>query len=264
MSKGPVLIDLDGDAAPHVAEAPPVPDESTPHEGRAMLAAAHIAARKPSRLARWFWSLLLALLGAGVSLAAWDFLTGLIARNPTLGYGFTALLGLFLLVCLIIALREIGAIGRLSRIDHLRHAAAQARDAADLTEARRVTDQITRLYRARPETKWARERLAELRGDQLDAGGLLDLTEQELVSPLDALAEKEIEAAARQVATVTALVPLALADVVAALTANLRMIRRIAEIYGGRSGLIGGWRPSPAARAPPVAAGAGAGGGGLC
>jgi putative membrane protein len=37
-------------------------------------------------------------------------------------------------------------------------------------------------------------------------------------------------------------VPLALADVVAALTANMRMIRRIAEIYGGRAGTLGAWR----------------------
>jgi putative membrane protein len=44
------------------------------------------------------------------------------------------------------------------------------------------------------------------------------------------------------VATVTAIVPLALADVFTALTANLRMIRRIAEVYGGRSGVLGSWR----------------------
>ncbi len=36
--------------------------------------------------------------------------------------------------------------------------------------------------------------------------------------------------------------PLALADVVTALTANIRMIRRIAEIYGGRAGTLGSWR----------------------
>jgi hypothetical protein len=33
-----------------------------------------------------------------------------------------------------------------------------------------------------------------------------------------------------------------LADVATALAANLRMIRKIAEIYGGRSGLVGNWR----------------------
>ena len=53
---------------------------------------------------------------------------------------------------------------------------------------------------------------------------------------------RNIEAAARQVATVTAIVPIALADVFTALTANLRMIRQIAEIYGGRSGTFGSWR----------------------
>jgi uncharacterized protein (DUF697 family) len=55
---------------------------------------------------------------------------------------------------------------------------------------------------------------------------------------------------------VTALVPLALADVFAALTANLRMIRRVAEIYGGRSGLLGSWRLTRAVFAHLVATGA--------
>ena len=40
----------------------------------------------------------------------------------------------------------------------------------------------------------------------------------------------------------TALVPLALADVVAALVSNLRMLRAVATIYGGRTGTLGSWR----------------------
>jgi len=55
---------------------------------------------------------------------------------------------------------------------------------------------------------------------------------------------------------VTALVPLALADVVAALTANLRMIRRIAVVYGGRGGTIGSWRLTRAVFSHLVATGA--------
>ena len=62
------------------------------------------------------------------------------------------------------------------------------------------------------------------------------------MAPLDAQARMEIEGAARQVAAVTAFVPLALADVATALISNLRMIRRIAEIYGGRAGAFGSWR----------------------
>ena len=48
----------------------------------------------------------------------------------------------------------------------------------------------------------------------------------------------------------------ALADVAAALTANLRMIRRIAEIYGGRSGFFGSWRLTRAVLSHMVATGA--------
>ena len=43
-------------------------------------------------------------------------------------------------------------------------------------------------------------------------------------------------------AVITALVPLALVDVATALYANVSMIRRIAEVYGGRSGSFGAWR----------------------
>ncbi|MCK4711635.1 MAG: DUF697 domain-containing protein, partial [Marinosulfonomonas sp.] len=80
--------------------------------------------------------------------------------------------------------------------------------------------------------------------------------ETQIIAPLDAQAVKEIEAAARQVATVTAIVPLALADVAVALIANLRMIRRIAEVYGGRSGTLGNWRLTRAVLAHLVATGA--------
>ena len=90
----------------------------------------------------------------------------------------------------------------------------------------------------------------------MDGIGLLAVAETEILHPLDAQAMREVEAAARQVATVTALVPLALADVVAALTANLRMIRRIAEVYGGRSGLLGNWRLVRAVMTHLVATGA--------
>ena len=40
----------------------------------------------------------------------------------------------------------------------------------------------------------------------------------------------------------TALVPLALVDVVATFITNLRMIRKVSAIYGGRYGLLGSWR----------------------
>jgi len=138
----------------------------------------------------------------------------------------------------------------------VRMAAEAALAGNDLAAARAVSARLTRLYEARAELDWGRARLAERTGDVFDADGLLALTEAELLAPLDAAAQAEIEAAARQVATVTAIVPLALADVAVALTANLRMIRRIAEVYGGRSGTLGSWRLTRSVLTHLVATGA--------
>ncbi|MEQ6201494.1 TIGR01620 family protein [Sulfitobacter sp. HNIBRBA2951] len=260
MAKGPVLFDLEEDAqaAPSVADAPPVADLDVlpAPQGQAMQIAARLAARKPSKLMRLFWGLAGVLLAAFISLAAWRFVTDLMVQYPLIGTAMSVLLVVFLIVMALVALREAAAFGRLGRLDGLRHNATQALAAADLTAARGVTDQLVRLYKGRDDTRWGRERLAELRGDQLDAAGLLAVAEAEVLAPLDLAAQREVEAAARQVATVTALVPLALADVAAALTSNLRMIRRIAEIYGGRSGFFGSWRLTRAVLSHLVATGA--------
>lgn len=257
MAKGPVLIEIDEATVSQVADAPPVPDiEPAAPSGQAMQIAAQLAARKPSRLARWFWALLAALTGAVVSLTAWDFVTALIVRNPVLGWSMSALIGAFVLVLIGIALRELAAFSRLARIDSLRHGAAEALAQDDLTAARKVITQLMALYGNRDDTKWGRDRLTERQPEQFDAASLFGLAEAEVMAPLDGAACREVEAAARQVATVTALVPIALADVVVALTANLRMIRRIAEIYGGRSGTLGSWRLTRAVMSHLVATGA--------
>jgi len=243
--KGPVLIEEDPDAVPRMtpADAPPVPDmEAEPPTGQAMRTMAVLAARRPSLLARWFWRMLLAVSGFFLSLAAWNAVTGLIASQPLLGGVAAVLVGAFVVVLVAIAIKEWAALARLQRLDGVHKAAEAARIAGDLAGARKVVDRLVALYADRPELDWGRGRLAERRGDSFDADGLFDLAEVELLAPLDAAARAEVEAAARQVAAVTALVPLALADVVAALTSNLRMIRRIAEIYGGRGGTLGSWR----------------------
>ncbi len=244
MSKGPVLIDLDAgeDAAPD--RAPPVPETDGPGapDGRAMRLAMAGLARRPSWLSRAFWGLLLALLGVALSVAAWDFATGLMERVPLLGGAVTVLGGMLLVVAVLIAAREAAGFARLGRLDALRADADAAQSEADLDKARTVVARLRRLYTGRPEAAWGLARLDERAPEQFDAEGLLSLAEAELLAPLDAAALREVEAASRQVATVTALVPLALADVVAALVSNLRMLRAVATIYGGRTGTLGGWR----------------------
>ena len=246
--RGAVLFDLDDAVAgPKPAEAlgpataPPVPDDEivpTP-SGRAMQTVALLAGRRDRSLAGWFFGTLGAVLTFGLSVAAWNFVTGLLAANPVLGLIASALLAAFLLVCLVVILREVSALSRLGRIDDLRRA---AEGVTDLAGARKLSDRITAFYAGRPDTRWGREELAARKADIFDPDAMIAAIERDLLTPLDTAATREVEAAARQVALVTAVVPLALADVVAALTSNLRMIRRIALIYGGRGGTLGSWR----------------------
>lgn len=256
--KGPVLIDLEDDApGPAPSEVPPVPDAlDMPPTGQAMTTVAALTARQPSFLGRWFWRLLVALVGTVVSLAAWNYATGLIAANPVLGWAVTGLIAAFALVLMALALRELAAFARLGRIDRLHHQAQTALAEEDLTAARRVVGDLRRLYAGREDTRWGLARLKERQDEIFDASGLIGLAEASIMEPLDTAARREVEAAAQQVATVTALVPLAFADVLAALTANLRMIRRVAEIYGGRSGVLGSWRLTRAVMAHLVTTGA--------
>ena len=261
MSRKPILFDLDEDAATDVAAAPPVPDTGSglggpAPSGQAMQIAARLAGRRSSRLVRLFWGLLGAAIGAIVGLAAWNFVASLLVSWPVVGWVVTGIFGALLLVALLLALRELAAFARLGRIDHLRRKAYEVAASDNLEDARALARDLVGFYRGRDEVTWGRERLSERVDDQFDASAVIALAEAELLAPLDAAATREVEAAARQVAAVTALVPIALADVVTALTASLRMIRRIAEIYGGRSGFFESWRLTRAVFAHLVATGA--------
>ena len=252
---GPILIELDDAGAETPVSAPPVPDVEVP-QNAAMQRLAVIAARPPSALGRWFWRLLTALLGFAISVLAWRAVAALFAAYPLLGWIAALLLGAFVLVCVALAVREWAAFARLARLDSVHRAADAAIAAGDLAAARKVAGQVAALYAGRPEMRWGLDRLAARHGDVFDADAALDLVELELLAPLDQAARREVEAAARQVATVTAVVPLALADVATALVSNIRMIRRIAEIYGGRSGTLGSWRLVRSVFAHLVATGA--------
>lgn len=232
----PFILELETRADP--ALAPPVPDLLP--DGRAMQAALRLGARRPrsalGRFAIWAFGALFSFI---LSVAAWDFVTGLLTTNTLLGTIALTLVGLATLAAALLALREAATFARLAQLDGLRQRAAES---ATLPEARRVTADLAALYARRGDMAWSLSRLKERQGEVLDADALLRLAEGELMAPLDTAARAEVEAAARQVATVTALVPLALADVAMALFANLRMIRRIAEIYGGRAGTLGSMR----------------------
>ncbi|MEK6215860.1 MAG: YcjF family protein [Boseongicola sp.] len=254
-SNRPILIELDTSSS-NPADAAPIDEHVDAPTGQAMQTMAVFAARRPSALVRWFWRLLVSVVLFFASISMWDWITGLVSRNPVLGWSATALLAAFVLVCLGIILREWAAIARLQKIEALHTEADRVIAEDDLAAGKQLVSRLSGFYASREDMRWGRQRLSDAKSDTFDADTLLGVAEDTLLKPLDDQARREVEAAARQVATVTALVPLAFADVLVALTANVRMIRRIAEIYGGRSGALGAWRLTRAVITHLVATGA--------
>ena len=138
----------------------------------------------------------MALTGFVVSLAAWDYVNALLARSPILGGIATGLIALLIGVLLIISLRELAAFGRLRKIDRIQHSAIDAHASGKLDAARAVISQLEQLYGSRDDTAWGRAELKSRQSEILDAEGLLGLAENTLLAPLDARAQREVEAAA--------------------------------------------------------------------
>lgn len=247
---------IKADEALDPSQAETVTDDLPPPEGRVMMAATRIAARPLSWFARLVWLALGALVTLWVSTALWDFLIGLGTRNVWLGRAAIVAGVIILIAALGFVLREFAGFSRLGRIDGLRVRASSLRALPDAKAAEKLTGDIAALYTGRDDTKWALAEVEKHASDVLDGDARLDLLEKQLIAPLDIQARGEIEKSARQVAMVTAIVPLALADVVAALAANTAMVRRIAQIYGGRSGTLGSWRLIRAVAAHLIATGA--------
>ncbi len=250
----PVMLDAEAlSPAPSPHDAPPMPEPAS--QNTAMQRAARAAGRPRGRLSTLFWSAILALFSMAISLATWDFVAGMLARNLWLGRVAMGLTAIIAFVLLIAILRELIGFLRLRQLDTLRAETLAARQ-ADRPRALAALKALTHLYAARPELRWAREEIKAQQADILDADSLIDMAEQQLMAPLDALARGEIEAASRQVAAATAIIPLALIDVLVALSTNVSMIRGIAATYGGKPGFFGSWRLLKGVAAHLIATGA--------
>ena len=203
-------------------------------------------AQKSGLLSRWRFSLsgvLWSGLGGLVSLAfgLWtaNLIEGLFAKAESLGFAGLAFALLFVAGLIGLIAREVFAVSRQTRIAEMHIAFAEARAADDRDAARRLIGRLLALYRDRPETARARAEVAEAAKAIIDGRDLIDVAERALLKPLDEKAQGEIAKAAKAVSIVTAISPRAILDVVFVIAQIIRLVRRIAEIYGGRPGLLG-------------------------
>ena len=233
----PLVIELD-DQEPrlHPHDAPDIQDASAP------MIVKRQSNKKGFGWVGWTLAMAVSVIGFFISIALWDFAISLFARNSVLGWAFTGIVGFLAVSLLIIVMREFLALFRLRRLDKLQTAVLKATTDHNSKAAKQTSKSLLSLYSNRPELRIQMNDTIEKINEQVDADGIFAVIETDIMRSLDAQAVVEIEKSTRQVATVTALVPLAFADVATAMVANIRMIRRIAQIYGGRGGILGSWR----------------------
>jgi putative membrane protein len=210
--------------------------------------------------ARAGWGALLigaltALAGLAFSLWLTSFLSHALARQDWVGWTAWGLAAIALFAAAMIVLREMFGLMRLNRLAHLRRDADAALKTRDAKAERQVLRRLRSTFSGRPDLAWGMARLKEHEDDVRDPGDLLALADRELMSPLDREARRLILAAAKRVSLVTALSPIALIAVGFVLTENLRLLRRLATLYGGRPGFLGGMRLARAVFVHMVATG---------
>ena len=177
-----------------------------------------------------FWTALGGLVTLALGLWAVKLVEDLTARVPWLGWIALVLACLAALALVVIAAREILGLLRLATIEKMRTRAGAAIADNDKNAALAVVRDLVALARDKPEL---------VIPEHAGAPQLLQIAERELLARRDESARALVARAARRVSVVTAVSPRAAVDLAFVFLSALIMVRRLAEIYGGRPGALG-------------------------
>ena len=177
---------------------------------------------------------LLSLIAMWAGLAATRLIEEFFARSQILGWAALTIAALSGFAALAIAIREIWGLKRLKRIEHLQADAARAINHDDAAAAANTVAALRHLYRGRHDMAWGLTSLGRHDADIIDPRDRVRLAERHLLLPLDAEAHRIVARAARRVTLLTAMTPAAALDILFVAALNLRMLRELAGLYGGR------------------------------
>jgi putative membrane protein len=193
--------------------------------------------RRTSKGFRWGFVLVSALAGL-LSLWAGLTITTLIedffARSAPLGWLATGVVGLAGLAALAIILREIWGLARLRRIEHIQEISARAINLDETSAATETISAVESIYGNRSDTAWGMKTFRDHNNDIMDPRDRIKLLDRLVIRPLDEESHRIIARRARRVTLLTTVTPAAALDIVFVAAQNLRMLRELAELYGGR------------------------------
>lgn len=222
--------------------APSPADQSGTREADATVQAAAASRWRGVPWGAVLGSSLMGLLTLALGVWMSRFAAEALARDDALGWMALALVAIASIAAGAIVLREVAGLARLRRLEHLRRALAAALDARDAAQERRQLRALIGSYATREDLRWSIARLRDHEADVRDAGELARLADREIFLPLDRRAKRIVLASAKRVSMVTAISPAPLIDVVFVLVENLRMLRGVATLYGGRPGILSALR----------------------
>jgi putative membrane protein len=176
-----------------------------------------------------------------LALGIWTdaLIRSLFERIPWLGWAAIAAAAIAAVALLALIIREIIGIRRLAKVAHLREAVAAKCRSATPKEARALAGEVSALIAVNPLSARGRKNLEALDDEIIDGPHYLAFAERELMTPLDRQARQLTVNAARRVSVVTAVSPRAFVDLAYVGFEAIRLIRAMAELYGGRPGAIG-------------------------
>ncbi|MBU1211505.1 MAG: TIGR01620 family protein [Alphaproteobacteria bacterium] len=193
----------------------------------------------------WFSVFLSAVLGlAGLACSLWytRFVSVAVLRDDWVGFIARGLAGIVVAGVAYFVLRELIGYLRLNRLGRLRSDANKAKIADDYNLARRTVRRLKSSLAGERDMRWALDRFREDERHMRDANALLGLADRILLEKPDQKARQVIYESSRRVGIVTAVVPMTFIVMAFVLFENLRMVRRLAGIYGGQPGFFGGLR----------------------
>lgn len=195
-------------------------------------------ARRGFRWGAMLLATMSALASIALALSFARFVSVAFERSDWIGWTSFGLLALAALSAVMIVVRETLGFLRLRRLGRTRADADKALSSRDLALEKLAAAGILTSFESRPDCAWALARFKERSADAADPGDLLRLIDRHLLAHLDGEARRIVAASARRVGTVSAISPSAAITVVWVLVENLRLLRRLAGLYGGRPGYM--------------------------